>query len=63
MIPCSHQVLVNQGRLGIHTPAELAFEHSDLYLAIIKRDELLHILLVFWELAAGNDQSGFISGY
>lgn len=62
MIPCSHQVLVDQGRPGF-PPADPALEHSGLYLAVLKRDEPLRILLVFWELAAGNDQSGFISGY
>lgn len=43
--------------------ADLASALSDVHLAIIKQDEPLHVLLVFWELAVGSYQPSFISGY
>lgn len=41
--------------------ADLASEHSIVHLAIIKQDEPLHILLVFWELAVGSYLSWVLS--
>lgn len=38
VIPCFHRLLCNQGGLGIHALANLACEHSNVYLAIIKQD-------------------------